>query len=222
VGRDGGAALNDTALLIGDEVAFDRDLHAYLDTDRTRRMSVTQALTISGLVDYSMVPEPVMRIAQQRGLMVHQATAVIDRGEDLSDYEIPETLEGYIDGYAAFLREMKFIPDREWIEKPMIVELFGHRVGMTPDAVGTINGIPTLIERKTCSTAHPAWAIQTAGYELGLKAAGLQIRQRFAVRLLKTGYYKLHPYDDRGDFDTFGDCYRLAAWKLKHRLAELV
>ena len=171
------------APLLGDEVAFDRDLHAYLDQDNVRRMSVTQALTISGLVDYSMVPEPVLRIAQQRGRLVHHAAAVIDRGDALDEFDVPAEIEPYIEGYHAFMREMKFVPDADWIERPMIVELFGQRVGMTPDAVGTIHGVPTLIERKTCASYHPAWAIQTAGYELGLTAAGLQIRQRFAVQL---------------------------------------
>ena len=206
---------------IDEEVAFDRDLHAYHDKDGSRRMSVTQALTISGLVDYSMVPQPILVRAQLRGQMVHQATAIIDRGDSLDDYEIGDELAAYIEGYHAFLREMKFVADPEWVERPMIVELFGHRVGMTPDAVGMIGGVPTLIERKTCAAAHPAWAIQTAGYDLGLRAAGLQIRQRFAVQLTKTGYYRLHPYDDPGDHASFGDCYRFAALKIKLRLAEL-
>ena len=209
------------AVLLDDEVAFDRDLHAYVDTDGTRRMSVTQALTIGGLVDYSMVPAEIMAPAQTRGKMVHHAGAIIDRGDDLSEFDIPDTIEPYIEGYHLFLREMKFIPDPDWVERPMIVELFGHRVGMTADSVGTMGGVLTVIDRKSSATAHPAWSVQTAGYEAGLKAAGLQVRQRMAVQLLRTGKYKVLPYDNPGDFDTFADCYRIAAWKLKHRLAVL-
>lgn len=204
-----------------EDVIFDRDLHAYLDTDGSRRMSVTQSLVIAGLVDFSMVPAPVLQAAQQRGTLVHHAAAIIDRGDSLEDYAIPAELDGYVEAYLAFLREMRFLPDPDWIERPMIVELFGHRVGMMPDAVGTIEGIPTLIERKTSRSRHAAWRLQTGGYELGLKAAGLQIRQRFALQLFPNKTYKLDPHDDPGDLDTFGDCYRLAAWKLKHRLAEL-
>jgi hypothetical protein len=98
----------------------------------------TQALTIAGLVDFSMVHPTVLRIASERGRLVHHATAVIDRGDSIDDYVVPDHIGGYIEGYHAFLREMKFVPDPDWIERPMIVELFGHRVGMTPDAVGTI------------------------------------------------------------------------------------
>lgn len=209
------------SVLLDEEVAFDRDLHAYRDSDGSRRMSVTQALTVSGIVDYSHVPENILRPAQQRGVFVHHAAALIDRGDALDEYEVPEAIQGYIDGYLMFLREMKFIPDQDWIERPMIVELLGQRVGMMPDAVGTIAGIPTLIERKTCTAAHPAWSLQTAGYEAGLKAAGVQVRQRMAVQLTRTGYYKVHVYDNPGDFDIFADCFRIAAWKLKHRLAVL-
>jgi hypothetical protein len=107
------------------------------------------------------------------------------------------------------------------VEQPIIVDLFGHRIGMTPDAIGSIGGNLVLIERKATVAAHPAWALQTAGYSLGAKAAGLQIRQRFAVQLLRSGNYKLHPHEDRSDFDSFGDVYRVAALKLKYRLAEL-
>lgn len=206
---------------LDEDVFFDRDLHAYRDEGGRACMSVTQAITLSGLVDYSAVPAPVLRAAQERGRLVHHATAIIDRGDDLSEYEMALELEPYVEAYHLFLREMRFIPDLDWIERRMLVYLFGHRVGMTPDAVGTIAGIPTLLERKTTASAHPAWAIQTAGYELGLRAAGLQIRQRMAVQLLKTGYYRVHPHDDPGDYGTFGDCYRMAAWKLKHRLASL-
>lgn len=208
-------------VLVGDEVAFDRDLHSYLDKDGSRRMSVTQALSIAGLIDYSMVPPDVLAAACTRGRLVHQATALIDRGEDLYEYEVPEVCVPYIEAYLKFQREMRFVPDPDWVERPMIVELFGHRVGMTPDAVGEICGIPTVIERKTSATIHPAWRIQTAGYSLGLRAAGLQIRQRLALQLRSNGTYKLDPHDDESDHDSFGDVYRTAALKLKLRLAEL-
>lgn len=211
-------------ILLDDEVSFERDLHAYRDTDGTRRVSVTQALKIEGLIDYSVVPGgengPIMIAARRRGLLVHQAAAIIDRGDSLEEYDVAE-FEGYVDAYHLFAKEMKYLADPDWVERKMIVELFGQRVGMAPDSVGTMDRIPTLIERKTCSSVYAAWKLQTAGYASGLLAAGLQIRQRFALQLFSNGRYKLHPHEDRGDFDAFGDCYRMAAWKLKHGLARL-
>lgn len=208
-------------ILTGDDVFFERDAHAYIDYDGTRIMSITQAIKIAGLIDYSMISPEVLEHAAWRGRMVHQATAALDRGEGLDDYLIPDECLQYITAYERFVREMKFIPDPAWIEQPMIVELFRHRVATTPDAIGTINGVPTVVERKATAAKHPSWAIQTAGQALALRAAGIQIRQRLAVQLLKTGKYSLDPHEDAGDFDTFGDTYRLAAWKLKHNLAKL-
>ena len=209
------------AVITGDDVHFERDAHAYIDTDGSRCMSVTQAIKIVGAVDYSMVSPEVLEHAAWRGRMIHQATAVLDIGENLDDYLIPDECLPYIEAYQLFLREIKFIPDPSWIERPMIVELFHHRIATTPDAIGTIDGVPTVIERKATSAKHPYWAIQTAGQALALRAAGIQIRQRLAVQLLKTGKYRLDPHENAGDFDTFGDIYRLAAWKLKHNLAKL-
>lgn len=207
--------------ILGDDVHFERDAHAYIDEDGTRLMSITQAIKIAGLIDYSMVAPGILEFARWRGQMVHQATALFDRGENLADYEIPIEAEPYVDAYALFCREMDFVPDPTWVERPMIVELFGHRIGMTPDVIGTIHGVPTVVERKATSAAHPSWAIQTGGQALGLRAAGVQIRDRMAVQLLKTGRYRLHPHNDVGDYQTFADAYRLAAWKLKHNLAKL-
>lgn len=209
------------SVLIGDEIAFDRDLHAYIDMDQSRRMSVTQALKIAGLIDFSMVPPDVLSNACDRGRLVHEGCAIIDRGESLDELEIPEGVMPYLEAWMRFLSDMRFIPDPDWVEVPMIVDMFGHRVGMTPDTVGIIGGIITVIERKATSSKHPAWRLQTAGYALGLNASGLQVRQRMAVQLLRTGKYNLDPHEDSADYDTFGDVYRTAAFKVKHRLALL-
>jgi hypothetical protein len=209
------------SVLVGDDVQFWRDSHAYIDMDQSRRISVTQALKIAGLIDYSMVPPDVLANACDRGRLVHEGCATIDRGESLDELEIPEVVLPYLDAWMAFLSDMRFVPDPDWVEVPMIVDLFGHRIGMTPDTVGTIGGVLTVIERKATASKHPAWTLQTAGYALGLNASGLQVRQRMAVQLLRTGKYNLDPHEDKSDYDTFGDVYRVAAWKIKNRLATL-
>lgn len=209
------------SVLVGDDVEFLRDSHAYIDEDGSRRISVTQALKIAGLYDFSMVPPDIMAHAMVRGKLVHDATAIIDKGESLDAFEIPEECAPRIDAWCLFCKEMRYVPDVDWIEQPMIVELFGHRVGMTPDTVGTIEGILTVVERKATAAKHPAWRLQTAGYATGLRRVGLQIRNRMAVQLLPTGKYRLDPHDDESDFDSFADVYRTAAWMLKHGLATL-
>ena len=212
---------SDHSFIVGDDVHFERDAHAYIDHDGTRIMSVTQAITISQLIDYSMVPKEFLDYAAWRGRMVHQACAVLDKGWDLSEYEIPSECDPYIEAYYQFTRDTRFKPDPNWIEQPIIVTLFGHRVATTPDAIGTIDGVPTVVERKATANKHASWGIQTAGQSMALRAVGKQIRQRMAVQLLKTGRYSLDPHEDHGDFDTFADTYRLAKWKVKRNLAKL-
>lgn len=209
------------SVLIGEDVDFFRDGHAYTTPDGRRVLSVTQALSIAGAIDYSKVPPDVLAHACDRGRLVHEATAMIDKGESLDQVELPSEIEPFVNAYLLFSKEMRFVPDMDWVETPLLVELFSHHIGMTPDAIGTMDGVPTLIERKTCASKHPAWSLQTAGYTLGIQRVGLQVRQRMAVQLLPTGRYKLHPHEDDGDYQTFADVYRTAAWKIKHGLATI-
>lgn len=209
------------SFLLGDEVHFEHDSHAYRDADGSECISVTQAIQIAGLIDYSMVRPEYLEVARRRGDLVHQACALADQGEDLNHYVMPDLLWPYISAYLTFVAEMKFVVNPDLVERRMIVDLFGHRIGMTPDAVGTIDGVPTLIERKAASAAHPSWAIQTAGYQMGLRAARVQVRQRMAVQLLPTAKYRVHVFDDETDAETFAAVYRIAAWKRKHNLAKL-
>lgn len=210
-----------SVLIDQDGDLFQRDSHSYIDEDGSRRISVTQALSIAGLYDFSRVPPDVMAHAQLRGRLVHDATALIDKGESLDDFEIPEECQPRIDAWLSFCKELKYIPDVDWIEVPLIVELFGHRVGMTPDSVGTIEGVLTVVERKAVVSKHPAWRLQTAGYATGLRRVGLQIRQRLAVQLLPTGKYRLDAHENDSDYQAFGDCYRMAAWKIANGLATI-
>lgn len=207
-------------VLIGDEVEFFRDGHSYV-ADGRRVMSVTQSLRIAGVVDYSMIPPDVLQHACDRGRLIHEACAIVDNGDSLDDFAVPEDCWPYIDAWLLFCKELRFVADQDWIEQRLIVDLFGHSVGMTPDVIGSIDGILTVIERKATASKHPAWGLQTAGYYLGLQRVGLQVRGRMAVQLQKTGKYKLDPHDDLSDLDSFGDIYRSAAWKLKHGLATL-
>jgi hypothetical protein len=184
-------------------------------------MSVTQSMKIAGLIDFSMVPVDVLEHARLRGSLVHEACALIDKGESLDEMDVPVECLPYIDAYLQFCKDMRYTPEQDWIEQPMIVEMFGHRIGMMPDSVGWIDGVLTVIERKACASKHPAWGIQTAGYTLGLKRVGLQIRGRMAVQLMKTGKYRLDPHDDESQYDSFGDVYRTAALKIKLGLASL-
>lgn len=205
-----------------DDFHFEADPHAYYEGS-VRRVSLTQVLSLAGLIDYSHVPPETLARAARRGKMVHQATAQIDRGVDVHAlYEIPEACQPYVAAWELFVRETGFIADSELVEKPRIATIAGMRVGMTPDTAGLLFGVPSIIERKCCRNHHPVWAIQTAGQDLGLGAPPRYRHfARAAVQLLPTGRYKLWPHEDNSDFDICRDAIRIAAWKLKNRLATL-
>jgi hypothetical protein len=201
---------------------FEADPHAYYEAG-VRRISLTQAMSVVGLIDYSHVPAETLARAAWRGKMVHLATAEIDRGIDVrAHYEIPEACQPYVEAWELFVRETGFIADSELVEKPRIATIAGMRVGMTPDTVGLLWGVPTILERKSCRSYHPAWAVQTAGQDMGLSPP-LRRRHfaRAAVQLLPTGKYKLWPHDEDSDYEICRDAIRLAAWKLKHCLVTL-
>ena len=201
---------------------FEADPHAYIEGG-VRRISLTQAIRIAGLIDYSAIHPEILARAAWRGKMVHLATAEIDRGVEVrAVYDIPGACQPYVEAWELFLRETRFIPDPELVEKPRVVTIAGMRVGMTPDVAGMLWGAPTIIERKCCRKAHPAWGVQTAGQDMGL-APPPRCRHwdRAAVQLLPTGKYKLWPHEDESDYEICRGAIRQAAWKLKHGLATL-
>lgn len=208
--------------MVSEDVHFERDTHAYYDGD-VRVPSVTQVIKLAGLISYDGVKPDVLENARRRGQHVHTLTADYDRGLDIDAiYEIPEVCRPYIDAYILFRIESRFEPDPEWIERPMVASIGGFRIGMTPDRLGCCFGLPTVLEIKVTAAAHPAWGVQTAGYEAGVpRPPRHRNYQRLAVQLLPTGKYKLHTFDAHTDFTTFYSAYAVAAFKLKHRLAEL-
>lgn len=211
-------------MIVDSEVYFERDAHAYYDGDGTRHMSTTQAIKLAGLIDYSMVAPDVLERARIRGSLVHQSTVVLEEDGEaaLGWYEIPDECLPYIEGYKTFLRETKWESDPAWIEKPIITQVAGQRVGMTADRMGTVFGLPTVLEIKCTSARHPCWGVQLASYAHGLPPPErYRNYQRLAVQLLPTGSYKLWPYEDASDFDIFCSALRIAAWKLKNRLVTL-
>lgn len=209
--------------MVSEDVYFERDTHAYFDGVNGRVPSVTQVIKIAGLICYDHVKSDVLENARRRGEHVHTLTADYDRGLDIDAiYEIPEVCRPYLEAYIRFRKESGFEPDPTAIEKPMVASIGGFRVGMTPDRIGCCFGLPTILEIKATAAAHPAWGVQTAGYEAGApRPKSHRYYQRLAVQLLPTGKYKLHTHEDHTDFSTFYSAYAVAAFKLKHRLAEL-
>lgn len=146
-----------------------------------------------------------------------------DRGVDVeSQFEMPEEILPYFRAWKSFVEEFDFIPDQDEIERPRVVTVGGIEYAMTPDAIGTMRGIPTVIERKCTAAPHACWALQTAAYEAGAKRpARYRNYKRVAVQLKPDATFKPYPFEDPSDFGVFAAMHATAAWKLNNRLVKL-
>lgn len=202
---------------------FERDAHSYLAGDGMRVPSVTQVIQLAGLHNYDGIPAATLDHAAWRGTLVHEATAHHDQGVDVEVFfDLPEECLPYFRAYKQFLSDTGFTADSTETEKPRIVTVNGMTYGMTPDRVGTLDGIPTVLEIKNTAAVHPCWGIQLAGYEQGIqRPARYRDYQRVAVQLKPDETYRLHSFTDPSDFSLFAHAYSVAAWKLNNRITKL-
>ncbi len=147
------------------------------------------------------------------------ATQYYDTGEldwaSLDDYS-----KGRTEAWVNFRNDTGFVP--RLIEERYIAVVNGMSYGLTIDREGLMRGKETIIEIKTSAAAEPWWAIQTAGYALGVPGpdpnssprALFARRRRMAVQLFADGRYKKYDYVDNQDADVFMSGLHVATWKL--------
>lgn len=191
---------------------FDELLHQYRDEAGCLILSTTQVIKAAGLISFDGIPFRILEHKRILGSLVHKAAQLIDEGEDLNQFDIPEECLPYLDGYVAFRNDCGFLP--EIIEQRMLGEIHGMRWGMTPDRTGDIDGVKHVIELKCGASSHPAWAIQLASYDIGLSGS---IRPRLARAAVQLGPqfprgYKVHPYEDPADYTVWMNSLANATW----------
>ena len=196
---------------------FDEVRHLYLDENSVVIPSVTQVLKAEGLVNFDHIPRGVLERKRQIGSLVHKATELYDQNENLADYEIPDEVWPYFDGYVNFRNDCSFTPER--IEYRILAEYYGMRYGMTLDRTGAINGTAHVIELKCGAAEDPVWGVQLAGYAIGvsgknrppsLSRAAVQLGDQFPRG------YKIHPYDDPADYQVWVSSLSNTTWKQNH------
>lgn len=201
---------------------FDEKKHEYRDDFGSLIASVTQVLRAEGFLSFLDKIDPrILERKRQLGKLVHEATALLDQGEDLSGYDVPDEVLEYVEGYGHFLEDTGFAPDL--IEHRQIGEALGMGFGMTVDRRGLLNGETHVLEIKCVATMHPACGLQLAGYEMGLKPFKERPRdRRVGLQLgpqLPRGY-KLYPYDDPADYQIWMNSLANMIWKQNRNLYE--
>ncbi len=150
--------------------------------------SVTQALKIAGIIDYSMIPQHVLQKAAERGTYVHKMIHYWLDGE-LDLEKVPSGMMGYLDAARRFIDESRFEPHR--VECRQYHKL--HRYAGTWDLDGTVGGSGDL------ATADWKTGIILDGHAFQLAAYNLlrpnpRAARRIAVKLNSDGTYRAHEY----------------------------
>jgi len=199
---------------------FDPATHGYW-IDGVLVESVTQLLEDAGLTpDYSLVPQPVLQHARERGIHVDACCDLLD-ADDLDWRSVHPEAVPYVEAWIAFRDYEGFTPVASQV--PLYHPRYGY--AGTPDVVGLLPGDrPAIVERKTTAKMAASYALQTAGYALDgmwyappgggvLAPVPWQRPVRLGVQLRRDGRYNLVSYDDPEDLAAFLGVVALGRWR---------
>ena len=216
--------------LAKDGLTFEPEGHVY-KLNGNRVMSLTQILDAAGLVDYSGIDAAVLSNKSALGTKTHEYTLWYDQGElepaDLGLLKAHPKYGPRITGWLQFLEDFDFIPNLEWAEVPCAVKVNGMLYAMTIDRFGImgsgVNGIPAIVELKTCADREPSHRIQTAGQAIPFRGDGSVPMKRFAVYLLEKPngagkYYFADEHTDRSDEKIFLCALTLTQFRINNKL----
>jgi hypothetical protein len=182
-----------------------RDPSQYL-INGIRVPSVTETLSLAGLVDLGGINPAVLEAARQRGNAGHAWLHGMETGvlEGLTPDPI---IRPYVEGYLRFRDDKKF----EVTAVEQIVKDETYMYAGTLDRTGIMDGEPWLLDLKLVAQVREESALQTAGYGACLPTP----HKRGVLQLLPNGKYKLHPYTSRNDLHDFLSALRVAWCKIR-------
>jgi hypothetical protein len=200
------------------EFTFDEGLHLYKDARGVVRPSVSQVIKAEGLISFAGINPSILERKRQLGTLVHTVTELYDQGEDLNEYEIPDEVWPYFEGWVNFRNDCGFEP--RFIEQQMMACVHGMYYGMRLDAEGPIDGENSIIEKKCGASEHPAWGIQLAGYALG-KYPNERVKPARSVVQLGPQFprnYKRWPYLEESDYTVWMNSLVNTIWKINKKI----
>lgn len=198
------------------KLSFDSDTHTYR-VGGVIYPSVTEVLgpaeAFAGMFDG--VPAGALEMARERGTYVHEAMALLVRGE-LEWSSLDETWEPYIRSGERFLADSGIVVTGS--EMPVYSERL--RVAGTIDLTGVWRSREALIDFKASAGVPPTVGPQTAGYHFLHRDlyGGKSRMNRFCVHLTPTGNpgYRVIPLEDSRDESIFLSALNLFHWGASH------
>jgi len=196
--------------MIAPAFAFDPVAHRYTLGDEVLP-SVTEIL--APLNDLSRVPADVLDTARARGKAVHAAVEQLELGR-IDWATLSDEVAGYLTGWVAFKNDTGWVSDA--VEQPLYCT--APRYAGTPDLIGQLGGVRTVLDLKATWMLHPAVGPQTAAYLNGHNKRHPRSKavRRYALQLRPDGSYNGQPLNDPEDFAVFLNCYQLYHWKKRH------
>lgn len=200
-------------------LSFDAATHSYF-FDGIRIPSVTRVLDHSGIVSYDVVRREILERKSRIGTCVHLAAQYYDLDE-LNLSSVDDSIRGYFDGWCKFRRETGFVP--RMIEERHMATVNGMQYGLTVDREGLLKNKSVILDIKTSANPEPWWAIQTAGYAMGVPDYDKKLaspralfasRRRMSVQLFSDGSYKKFEFTDNRDAEVFISGLHISVWKM--------
>jgi hypothetical protein len=197
------------------EAKFTEDGHVYEEASGIVVPSVTQICQSVGLYSTNGIPKDSLEWKSGLGIETHAVCALVDRGENLDDYEIDPRVLPYVDSYREFKAVGKWAP--YLVEHgPFIADVNGMPVGFRLDRVGMLNGVESVAEIKCTAADHPYHGVQLSGYDLCL---GEKKRARFVIRLQPDGKIaRVKAYNDASEYGVFTWALSIVTWKGNKRI----
>lgn len=195
------------------EVSFDPDRHEYR-LNGAVVPSVTQILEpirrelggTAGVLEYKRSIGKALDLA----IELHEKN-------DLDFATLDPAVVPFFEAWLAFKRDSGF----RVLLNQFVVYSTKLRFAGTLDLLGTRGGGSApdeLLDTKCVWTIDPVTAIQTAGYSLGaFECAGIRVKKRGGVQLLRDGTYKFWSYTNPADESVFKACLLLNSWKVLNR-----
>jgi len=205
---------------------FDAASHTYY-LDGPQVPSTTGVLRDSGLINLEKIPSFILERARTRGSAVH-ALVHFANENDLDWASVDDAYRPYLDAWLQYCRERAL---RVLLCEYRIASR-RHRVAGTLDLLCEIAGDGWLIDYKTGDPEDVAADFQTGSY-LGMafewatddpRLATVLRRhtrwRRAAVRLLRTGSFRVTEYTDPRDYSRFQTL--VAAWHIRNERGAIV
>jgi hypothetical protein len=190
------------------ELEFDRAAHRYVLGGK-EVPSVTTVL--QSLEMFDGIPFHILDAARERGQFVHEAMALLVRGQlDWSSVDL--SLLPYIEGGKRFLDESGIVV----IASELPMGCAKLRYAGTLDIYGELRNSECIIDFKATAAVPPTVGPQTAAYDrLYQSKFGGKARKRYCVQL-RPGDYRIHPLTDPADWSVFQSALNIHHWRTKH------